>query len=345
MLHRIKHLSVFFKDPNKKPLLKIAKELVMFGVLKKSIPIDYFRKYLYRKGVSNYKNYLSIKEYYSLIHSPKMVFPEVSSILNNKLAFNNHCASLHLPTPRLLSYHFNTRWFYNNTVTSITSEADVLSFFHDVFKTLDADKLFLKPILGQGGDGCILLKKEYLETQIATNYNALITHSYIHQVYIEQHDAINRIYNKSVNTIRIDTYIDKHDTVQILGAFMRFGAGGNATDNVHNGGFYVSVNLNSGQLQGVGRQDIVKGGKEVTHHPDSNIKLDGFQIPYYKAAFELVKNATTGLPNRIVGWDIAITNNGPILVEGNTNPSLHVTDVASAGYLNNKYIQEALLEL
>jgi hypothetical protein len=156
---------------------------------------------------------------------------------------------------------------------------------------------------------------------------------------------LNDVFSKSVNTIRIDTYLDKANTAHILSAIVRFGTGNTFTDNTHTGGFYVSLNLKSGKLQGVGRQDIIKGGEEFTEHPDSKMTLEGFEIPFYKEALELVKKATVVLPNRIIGWDIAITNNGPVIIEGNESPSLHVTDVAYGGYLNNKHINEVLLEL
>jgi hypothetical protein len=105
------------------------------------------------------------------------------------------------------------------------------------------------------------------------------------------------------------------------------------------------VHADTGKLQGVGRQDIVQGGKQFTKHPNSKIVLDGYQIPFFKEACQLAIKATNYLPNRIIGWDIAITNEGPIVVEGNEKPSLHITDVAYGGYLKNKYIKDVLKEL
>lgn len=345
MLSRLKHLSVFLTDTNKKSLLKISKELILFGIYKKCIPTDYFRKYLYRKDIINYKNYLSLKEYYLLTGSPKMVFPEISSILKNKLSFYNHCKNLNLPTPRLLGYNFNNHWFYNDKTYVVNSKKEVLQFFQKIFTDSNIEMLFLKPILGQGGTGCFLLEKNNLNNQIEACYSVLTTNSYLHQMYIKQHNALNTIYSKSVNTIRIDTYIDRSNNVHALSAIVRFGVGNTFTDNVHTGGFYISLNLKSGKLQGVGRQDIVKGGLEVIKHPDSKVTLNGFQIPFYKEAMLLAKKATKELPNRIIGWDIAITDEGPILIEGNESPSLHVTDVAYGGYLNNEHIKNALLEI
>ena len=50
------------------------------------------------------------------------------------------------------------------------------------------------------------------------------------------------------------------------------------------------------------------------------MKIVGFQIPFWKETLELVREAAllqTG--NRSVGWDIAITDIGPELIEGNHN--------------------------
>ncbi|MWW23659.1 sugar-transfer associated ATP-grasp domain-containing protein [Algibacter lectus] len=345
MLSRLKHLNVYLKDSNKKPLPQVLKECVLYGMDKKMLPTDYFRKYLYRKDVVNYKNYLSLKEFYQIVGSRKMVFPEITAILANKLSFYNHCVNLNIPTPTLLSYNFNSRWFYNNIGYTLNNKESVIQFFDRVFKDSQNHFIFLKPTLGQGGQGCFLLKKEKLESQIESIYPILIANSYVHQDYIEQHDSINGIFRNSVNTIRIDTYIDANNEAHVLSALMRFGMGNTFTDNTHTGGFYISLNLESGKLQGVGRQDVVEGGKEVTHHPDSQVALDGFQIPFHKEAFELALQAVNAMPNRIVGWDVAITNQGPLLIEGNEVPSLHVTDVACGGYLNNKHIKDVLFEL
>ena len=82
--------NVVLNDKNKKNWFKIFKEAIVFGWIKKELPIDYFRKFLYRKEITDYKNYLSLKEYISIIQSPKMLIPEVTAISNNKLSLFKH---------------------------------------------------------------------------------------------------------------------------------------------------------------------------------------------------------------------------------------------------------------
>ena len=48
--------------------------------------------------------------------------------------------------------------------------------------------------------------------------------------------------------------------------------------------------------------------------------FEGFRIPYWNEVRELVKNVHAKLPDiRSIGWDVAITPNGPVLIEGNDN--------------------------
>ena len=54
------------------------------------------------------------------------------------------------------------------------------------------------------------------------------------------------------------------------------------------------------------------------YHPGSNIKMIGFQIPYYKEICDMITNAALVTKSlRFIGWDVAISKNGPILLEGN----------------------------
>ncbi|WP_303317703.1 sugar-transfer associated ATP-grasp domain-containing protein [Flavivirga abyssicola] len=345
MFLRLTHLKVFIKDKNKKGWLKVFKESLHFAWIKKELPIDYFRKFLYRKDVTDYRNYLSLKQYYSIIQSPKMFIPEISSISDNKLSFALYCEKNNLPTPILVSYNLNSSFFFNGTIITINTKPDLISFFESIFKNNKQEKLFLKLFNGFGGKGCILLERKKLKVQIEKFGDSILKNCYVHQEVIIQHPDVNKIYPSSVNTLRIDTYIDKQQNIHVLSALMRFGIGGSFTDNASTGGLYISVNTETGKLQGKGRQDIIKGGKEFTKHPDSNTVLNGYKIPFVTESCNLVKLASKSLPNKIIGWDIAITKNGPVIIEGNYGPSLHMTDVAYGGYCKHEKIQEILKEI
>ncbi len=345
MLSRFSHLRIVIKDKNKKRWPKIFFELLHFSWIKKELPTDYFRKFLYRKDVKNYKSYLSLKQFYSIISSNKIVFPEVSKSLNDKLCFYLICKKHNLPSPNVFCHNIKNKFVFNNSEIQISNSKELISFLKNIFNEYNSTRLFIKPIKGIGGQGCFILYKAHLQKQINEIGRSLLNDNYIYQECIVQHQKINEIHSKSINSLRIDTYIDKNNLPHVLSAIMRFGTGDSITDNTHTGGFYISVNNKSQKLQGIGRQDIIEGGGVFIKHPNSDYKLEGFQVPFFKQACDLVLLATKYFPNRIVGWDIAITKSGPVIIEGNHNPSLHVTDVGFGGYLNHPLINDILKEI
>ncbi|MFB9057602.1 sugar-transfer associated ATP-grasp domain-containing protein [Mariniflexile ostreae] len=345
MLSRLKNFQVFLKDKNKKPPFVIAKELIHFGYVKKDLPVDYFRKYLYRKEVLDHTSYLTKKQYYSIIESPKILIPEIAMILDNKLCFSWHAAQNQLPTPKLISYNVRHTYFYNSETYTITNHKALAAFFITVFTDTTQDALFLKPIKGIGGKGCLVLEKAKLKEQILKHGDTLLTTSYIHQEKINQHPDINVVHSNSVNTIRVNTYLDTEGKAHVLSALMRFGIGTSITDNTSAGGFFVAVNMEAGSLVGSGFQDLDKGGGVHGCHPDSKIILNGFKIPFLHETLELAKLASLKTPTRIIGWDIAIGNFGPIIVEGNTNPCLSMADIAYGGYCKHPLIKDILKEI
>lgn len=336
--------SVFITDKNRKSLLIILKESLHFWIVKKEIPYFYFGKFLYRKEVIRYMDYLGSKEVDRITLSNKLHKFQYSSTLRNKLSFAIYMQENRFPVPKLISFNYENRFYFNKTMQLVNSEKTLLLFMNTVFKDTDITSIFIKSITGMGGSGCFLLTKENLAVEVKQYAKQILANDFIHQLVVEQHAAINTIYQHSINTIRFDTYIDKKGKTHILSAFMRFGTGGSFVDNSSSGGMYVAVDIEKGKLVGKSYQLMKNGGKQLEKHPDSNTLFDGFVIPYFQESKILIEKAVSYIPDRIIGWDIAISNNGPVLIEGNDNNSFIAPDIAYGGYLKHPMFKEILEE-
>jgi len=348
MLGRLRAIKnrykVFLNDEDRKGIFQICKEAIHFGIVKNELPYFYFGKFLYRKHIKNYTDYLSSKEVDAITLSKKLHHFSYATLLRNKLAFAFFTEKNNLPVPSLIGYNLKNRFYFKSQVKLIKSKEELKSYFEEVFEKINLQKIFIKPFAEMGGTGIFLLTKENLEDKIHVYGDQILSTDYLYQEVIEQHQSINTIYHHSVNTIRFDTYIDNLDTIHILCAYMRFGAGGSVLDNSSSGGCYVKVNIENGVLEGSGYQFMRYGGKLFKKHPDTNVIFDGFKIPYFKEACHLVKQAVSFIPDRIIGWDIAIGPKGPVLIEGNDNNSLLGPDISYGGLLKHPLLKEILEE-
>lgn len=130
---------------------------------------------------------------------------------------------------------------------------------------------------------------------------------------IVQHPEMNLLYPDSINTIRFITLVE-NDGVKLLGASLRMG-NGKHVDNAAEGGIYASVDINSGKLDSVA---FKSSGVKYTNHPITKQPIEGFQIPFWEDVVEICKEAALKVPDvRCVGWDVAISEKGPLLIEGN----------------------------
>ncbi|WP_378187991.1 sugar-transfer associated ATP-grasp domain-containing protein [Aquimarina sp. W85] len=339
-----KQLMTVVRDRNKKPYLRIALEAIHFGIFKKEFPSFYFGKFLYRKGIKNYNQYLSSKEVDKITFSKKFHKYEYASLLRNKLAFSLFTENNKLATPKLISYNFKKTFFLNSKTFTITSKYQLYDFFSNYFELTSLKKIFLKPLADMGGVGCMVMTKDTLKEDIKIYGSNILASDCVHQEVVIQHSEINKIYAHCINTIRFDTYIDKGNNIHILSAMMRFGQGGSFVDNASAGGFYVPLDMINGELKEKGCQRLKYGGKELLSHPDTGVIFKGYKIPFFKEACDLVIQAVTKIPDRIVGWDIAISKDGPVLIEGNDNNSFITPDIAYGGYLGHPMFQEIMKE-
>ena len=140
-----------------------------------------------------------------------------------------------------------------------------------------------------------------------------------------QHPKMASLCPTSVNTCRIATLLgDKQQG--IVYAFLRIG-NGKVMDNVDCGGMAARIDLDSGKLLTVGAD---KQGNTFIKHPITNTSIIGFTIPFWEEAKAMCLKAAEKVPQmRFIAWDVAITENGPTFIEGNSFPSHAVPQFAA----------------
>lgn len=340
-------LKVVLKDKQKKKgNFKIIKELIQTTVKNREIPTYYATKFLYRNGSGNYKDYLSAGEELQVRFSTNLHRLEFHTLLKNKLASALYFEQCDLTVPKMPSYNVHQNFFSADRIEKISDLVALKDFFIRMMDEHQLDTLFLKELAESGGAGCYLLKKDELEDTLKKIGATLLKGSFIHQETVKQHEVINTINPSSLNTIRFETYIDKSGKVHILSSYMRFGVGKNIVDNASSGGFFVAINQENGRLTGTGYQKIKAdgGGKIFLVHPDTEVPLDGIEIPFFKEACNLVHKAVEYVPERYVGWDVAISSTQPVLIEGNGAPHIILADIAYGGYRKHPLYAEILEE-
>lgn len=182
------------------------------------------------------------------------------------------------------------------------------------------DSFMCKPYDGLGGHGVTKC-----HTGEIADPKTFFDHCVENRLFLEdlviQHPDMNVLCPASVNTMRIMTFND-HGNPRILWMGLRIGNGVNAVDNFHAQGMVCRVDMETGRLTGTA---IDKDNREFSHHPTTGLPFDGFQIPCFREACELVLQAALESDKiLVVGWDVAISDKGPVIIEGNRRPGFDI---------------------
>lgn len=203
--------------------------------------------------------------------------------------------------------------------------------YEEFLEFLNNHEVFMsKPYDGLGGAD---VKKEYTkDIQDKKEYfnNAIKNRIFLEEL-VKQHSEMNKLCDKSVNTMRIMTFND-HGKSRIIWMGLRVGNGINAIDNFHAKGMAVNIDINTGKLVG---NAIDKDLNEYEEHPFTHVKFDGFQIPCFEDAKNMVLKASLESDKiLVVGWDVAISEDGPVIIEGNRRPGFDIVQVLSGGKMD-----------
>lgn len=211
---------------------------------------------------------------------------------------------------------------------------------------------FAKTLEGSGGYGVkyITQPKKDLINYLKNNKLIMLEEA------IVQHDVLNQINPNCINTLRIASILNQDNSIVLLPSILRVGSGNSKIDNVSSGGFYTLLN-DEGVicLEGYYQEnlDLIKDQQLIVKkHPLTQINPLNIKIPFYEEALAMVKEMAKKIPDcPIVGWDIAISKDGPKLLEFNAFPGLdmnqnyYFTKIFKTKHIGAKKIAEKQLKL
>lgn len=199
-----------------------------------------------------------------------------------------------------------------------------------VTKVLDEVEGFGVNVIDYSDNDNIDLKLEY--DRLKANKQFLVEEFFV------QHNKMSELSVKSVNTLRIITFLNEDNEVVIMNRVLKAGLSGEL-DNYGQGGMYSILNEDGVVV----RPFVDKKNRIHTKHPITDYDFIGFEVPKFDEVISLAKGIAQEIKDvRYVGWDFAIGEKSVEVIEGNyySYPFQPLPSISEnkEGYLN-KYKQ------
>lgn len=189
--------------------------------------------------------------------------------------------------------------------------------FKDFLKKHDI--IFAKDPYSCGGKGVERILSNKI-TNTEKLFNRLLSENkYLIEEGITQHKDMNKLSLNSINTIRTGTVINEKGEVSVIYMVLRVSQTDSYLDNGSLGGYWTLLSedgvIDKPLYTNVPLESI------ITKNKLTGFDYMGFQIPMIKELKELaIKAASLHKELRYIGWDIAISEDGPLIIEANEFP-------------------------
>lgn len=248
-------------------------------------------------------------------------------ILKNKLKFFEFCRAHPFNTPEVLAV------FENGEVT-----------YPQAKFTVPTQNLFVKDLEGGQGSG---VKKfmykdgEYYDLQGSSYskeeiYDLLIEYSEnvtgtLVQSTIKNHIEWEKFTNGSVATCRIVTARSPRNDQEIIPMFASFRMpfGQSDADNFSLGGIGSAIDMETGILGDAVSPDPRQAFVTMDFHPDTQARITGEKLYNWEEIIKFAKEIHHHFQTISIGWDIACTDDGLYIIEGNVTWGSNIIEVPS----------------
>lgn len=255
-------------------------------------PDDYFRYEFYKKSDYERSRFITYRRSQRLIKQYNN--PEFTKFFQEKQLFNTK-----------FNEFLGREWID----CSKASGDDFASFVHR------HGCILMKPLRGGQGKGIFKLSDKDIRTFELERHK-----DFLAEQIIVQHPKMALLNSSSVNTIRVLTFKGK-----VIACALRIGGEGAIVDNLHSNGVCAHLDVKKGIIDNLCINNKLE---KFLYHPGSHIQLVGFQVPNWDKVIQTAKAAARVVPEvQYIGWDIAVTENGTALIEGNHDPGHDVVQM------------------
>jgi len=262
-------------------------------------------------------------------------------LVRDKLSFYRRCSDAGLPVPTLIGVIAppGTELPQVNVLTDPES-------LHAALQSAEAGEFFLKHSGGAHGHGAFSVRRRGEDYEFAGRIDgaaALFRHAcaslpsdevYLVQPRLKNQGRLAQIMSPNgLGTIRAVTLL-RDDSCTLLTACLRITVGSNVTDNFsvgRAGNLTSAIDIADGKLgQAVGSRSKAWPDMHTVHaHPDTGVPFADFALPDWHEIRALVLRAHRAFPELgVIGWDIAVTDHGPVLIEANHAWDINLLQVA-----------------
>lgn len=275
------------------PEKKAREKILESNLYTECSPRDYYQFRFWEKSIEEQKKYYTKGTVERLIMKYNTNLKEVE-LIRNKEKFAQKFGDL---------YH--RVWFVNRGIP-----------FEDFLEKINGlTSLICKPAFGTHGEGVEKIDIPEDTEGKRRLYEALMSKGKsMCEEFIVQHHSLSEFSPDSVNTVRLVTIVDE-GKVNYMYSVLRMGIGG-LIDGASAGGIFGPVDVENGRIC---RHGWDLSGNTYDVHPVSKKEIEGFQVPNWDKVRKLAEEAAKRLDGvRMVGWDIAVTEDGALLIEGNS---------------------------
>jgi len=273
---------------------------------------DYHQYEFYKPGKSmeQKSRYVGLTDsrYWPYENNP----PKFAVALTDKYIQKTLLLGFGLPTPELLA-----------TVGRSFDIADRESLTR--FLATCQDDIVVKPVSSSGGNRILVLARgtdgfescgrKLAVDEIWQHMSTGWERGFLIERKMRNVAEIAALYPRSLNTFRVVTIKTNDGSWHAPACALKLGRGGNEVDNLAAGGIQVCID-DSGTVY---RAYDHAAHEEIVRHPDTGVELRGIRLACHREIVELGVRASHkfGFMGTI-GWDIAMTEDGPKIIEGNT---------------------------
>lgn len=148
-------------------------------------------------------------------------------------------------------------------------------------------------------------------------------HSYLVQPCLVNHPELADLTTGVLMTVRMLTCTNEAGRGEVTNASFRLGGDHPVVDNMHRGGLAAAVDLRTGRLgPAIGLEPTADWQWK---NPRTGAPIAGRELPGWQDAVDLACRAHDVFSEFVViGWDVALLEDGPCLIEGNSSPCVNL---------------------